>query len=675
MTLAAMLLLVTGCNNPYSSEGVASNTLYLALSDDPSSMDPHNSYDVPSATVIDVIFPSYYRYHYLKQKPFQLELNLGANEPKREKNIPVVVTSKDAKTGQETKTTVKGERWTFTLKKGIRFQDDKCFTENNGKGREVTAQDLLYSFKRIADPEIHSPVLSFIQDKIQGYEEFHQKLRDIPAKERSEKSLELYQGEVEGLVIPADDPYTLVVTLIKPYPQLRYLMAMHFLTPMAYEAVDYYKKEIIRNPVGCGPYVLKEYKKRQRIVLEKNPNRPMEVYPSTGDPGDAEKGLLADAGKQLPLADTVNFTIVRESMTSWNMFLQGYLDAATINQQNYQQAMSIAGSGQLSEEMKAKNLRLERVVNPDFSYFAFNMDDPVVGGFSESNRKLRRAISLAVDSQTEIELLRQGIGNKAEFMIPPGLFGYDDKYKNPYRDFDPELKKAKQLLAEAGYPGGIDPKTGKKLKIFWDNYNNTPAGRQETNLVLQQLNKLGIEFEPRTWRFPIFRQKVETEGQFQFMSAAWIADYPDPENFIFLVYGKNKRPGPNYSNYINPKFDALFEKMQAMDDGPERQNLINEMRQILEEDCPFIFRTHSENFVVANPWYVNYKPNPVAQDVLKYRRADGALRRQKQIEWNSPIIWPLFAGILVLSALIIPAVRVVQARTKRYVRKPNWQER
>ena len=258
------------------------------------------------------------------------------------------------------------------------------------------------------------------------------------------------------------------------------------------------------------------------------------------------------------------------------------------------------------------------------------------------------------------------MGKPAQTIIAPGLFGYDPNYKNPYRQ--PDLVKAKKLLAEAGYPDGVDAKTGERLTIYYDNYLITSAGRQEIGLVVKQIQMLGIHVEPRSWRYPIFQDKVD-KGQFQFMSYGWVADYPDPENFVFLLYGPNKSPGPNACAYQNPEYDRLFEQMRAMPDNADRLAIINKMRDIVVEDCPMVYLTHAESFGLTQPWMQNYKPHAVAMDTLKYWNIDGPMRAEDQRAWNQPNYWPSVFLALFLFLGSLPAASVIRRRTNRHVRR------
>lgn len=648
----APLMSLAGCsNNPYPPGEAAKPILFRAMGDDPRTLDPSVSYMAGDALIVDAIYPSYFHYHFLKQEPFTLQLMLGAKEPERK---PYQFT--------ENGKTATGEEWIFKLRDDLRFQDDPCFPD--GKGRKIVAADIIYAFRRMADPKVECPVLSFFEDKIIGFGEYIAANRKLSEQKKDAN----YKAPIEGLYLDPQDPLVFHIRLKQPYPQLKYLMAMHFTTPIAHEAAEKYGEELARHPVGCGPYVMSEFTSKKRIVLTKNPNYYKDLYPSDGAKGDAEAGWLKDAGQQLPLNDKVVFSAMRESTTAWNMFLQGYLDGYGVTQENFSQVVSKAGT--ITPEMKAKGITMRKVVTPGVSYLVFNMEDPLIGGYTPQKRKLRQAISLAVDAQAFIDLFSQGQGRTAESIIPPGLFGYDAKFKNPYRRYEPQLKRAKQLLKEAGYPDGRDPKTGEKLVIYYDTRSVTAAGRQYSGLLVKQLTKLGVQVQTRAWRPNVWEERVN-QGKFQLIDYGWLADYPDPENFVFLLYGPNKRPGPNHSNYNNPEYNRLFERMRAMENTPERLKIIEQMRSIATEDCPLVFTEHGEDLALTYDWIHNSKPHPIANDIFKYRRVDAEIRARSQSEWNHPIIWPLLAFCAFIIAGSLPAANTVKQRRGRRLRRTD----
>jgi len=647
---AVLAIASSGCgNNPYPPGESARNIHYVVLPEPLRFLDPVNSYRVDEGEVIDNIYNEYFKYDYLKRTPFTLDLNLGATEPTREPYHYI-----DTSTGKPVPKT--GESWTFHIKHGLLFQDDPCFP--GGKGREITGADFLYALRRMADPKNNCPVVSFIQDKIIGFDDYAKACAVRAAKKQPTD----YAVPVEGLRFDPKDPYTFTILLNQPYPQLRYLMAMHFAAPIPHEAVEKYH-DLEKHCVGDGQFVMSEYSPRKHIVLKANPNRPLMFYPTEGSVQDKRDGLLVDAGKRLPLADEVHYSFISERETSWLFFLQGYEDAATVLNSNYNQ---VVAKGEISPEMARKGISLRTDTEPTVYYFAFNMTDPVVGGYTPQKRKLRQAISTAIDSQTFIDLFEQGVGQPADFAIPPGISGYDPNYHNPYRQYN--VVRAKQLLAEAGYPGGIDSKTGERLTIYYDNSATTALARQEAELIQKQIGAIGINCQLRTVRDTVWQENLD-HGRYQFMTYGWSADYPDPENFLMLFYGPDLRPGPNHSGYQNPAYDRLFEKMRSMNDGPERMAVIKQMRDMLQEDCPWIFREYSETMSIHYDWLHNVKPHPIALDTMQYEPVDGVERARKQGEWNRPKYWPLlvFAALIALGS--IPAATVVNQRRTRYIRK------
>ena len=657
---------LSGCgNNPYPPRESAGPILFYSKGDDPRTLDPTISYTSAESSIVDAIYPAYFHYNYLKQTPFQLDLEIGATEPVKRLYVPEALQKKypDMFFTKDTKGI--GEEWVFNLRDDLRFADDPCFPA--GKGRKVVAADVIYAFRRMADPQVECPVVSFFADKIIGFDKYiAANLARVKNKQKAD-----YNAPVEGLYLDPKDPLVFHIRLREAYPQLKYLMAMHFTTPIAREAAEKYGKELARHPVGCGQYILSEYLPKRRMALTPNPNRYPAFYPRQGEAGDAEKGWLQDAGKQLPLNKKVVLTSVKESTTGWNMFLQGYLDAYGVTQENFSQVVS--RQGQLSPDMKAKGITMRKVVTPSIYYMLFNMTDPVVGGYSPQKRKLRQAISLAIDSQAIINLLSQGQGKSAEYLIPPGLFGYDKNYKNPYRRYDPKLTRAKQLLKEAGYPGGKDAKSGERLTLYNDNTATTAAGRQFVGLLEKQITALGIKFVSRPARPVVWQERVD-KGQWQFIRYGWLADYPDPENFVFLLYGPNKRPGPNHTAYDNPAYNKLFEQMRAMEDSPQRAAIINKMRAISVEDCPIVYLSHDESLALSYDWIHNAKPHPIANDIYQYRRPDGAERAASQVKWNRPIVWPLLVAIALLVVGSIPAAATVQKRRTRRLRRDSHDE-
>jgi oligopeptide transport system substrate-binding protein len=642
--LAGVLgLLSVGCSNVPLPEELERGKANVRAMGEPRSLDPSFSYNEGDAPVIALMFPAYYHYEYLKQKTYQLSLDIGTSEPTLEKLTP-------AAKGEA------AERWTYRIRKDLKFQDDPCFKETSGKGRGVTAADVVYSFKRMADPAVNCPVASYFADKIVGWEEFSKGFETNKAAN--------YDKPFKGVYVDPKDPYAFVIELTQPYPQLKYLMAMAFTSPQSREAVEFYKEEYaLHHPVGFGAFKLKEYVAHDHVWLTRNENAHPQFYPTEADP--ELQPLLADAGKPVPFVDDIYLKVVTESVTSYNLFQQGYLDSLTVSFGN---ANIVPAANGMTQEMKDRGIQLTKNNRASIDYLAFNMDDPVFGGYTEDKKKLRQAISLAVDSNQYIDLSLQGMGMPAQWIVPPGLEGFDPNFKNPYRQFDPKLVKAKQLLAEAGYPDGVDKKTGKRLELNYDYYATSPALAQTMRLFQKQIQRLGVQVNLVINQYSTFNSRIEKK-QVQFFQFGWNADYPDAENFAFMLYGPNESPGPNASLYNNPEYNKLFLQMRDMNDSPERNAIMAKMREISTEDCPWIYLTYPVTRSLIQPWVANQRANPLAADSMKYVRVDPEKRVELQSSCNKAIYWPILAGIACIVGLVIPATATIRNRTNRRVRR------
>jgi ABC-type transport system substrate-binding protein len=460
--------------------------------------------------------------------------------------------------------------------------------------------------------------------------------------------------------------------LREPYPQLLYWFAMPFTAPVPWEAIAWYDGQGGRpffkeHPVASGPFRVARYEAQSRIVLERNPNwygaqhpewrAPGATYPSSGEPGDAEKGRLDPeyVGRPLPFLDRIDFRIDKEDIASFNKFLQGYYDASGIIQESFDRAVQ---NGQLSPAMEARGMSLAKSVEPAVFYIGFNMQDPVVGTKGgDRARKLRQAMSLATDAVEYLRIFNNGRDVPAQSAIPPGIFGYDPDYRNPYRT--PDLERARVLLDEAGYRGGIDPKTQQPLHLTFDAGDPSTRGRLRYQFWVDEWRRIGIDVEISAQNYNAFQEKVR-RGAFQIYTWGWIADYPDPENFLFLLWAPNANsanPGaPNTSSFGDPRFDALFVAMKDMPNGPERMVKIAEMRAILERERPWIEISHTESYALYHGWIRNVKPAGLSLPTGKYVDVDPGLRRERRAEWNRPIEWPAWALAIAFVGVVIPGV-------------------
>ncbi|MDE0884540.1 MAG: ABC transporter substrate-binding protein [Myxococcota bacterium] len=650
-------LLVVGCNNnPYSNDDDGRKVLYKSYREAPRTLDPAVAYTTGAHAITGEVYETLLEYHYL-ERPYVLIPGLAAGLPE---------------------VTDVGTEWRlyrFELRQGVLYQADPCFALDGGTRdtREVVAADFAFELMRLADPGVNSPVAEPLGN-IRGFAEFSQRLIDL--READEEFAELpvreqyaAAGPIEGVGVRG--PYGLEIEVARAYPQILYWFAMPFTAPVPWEAVVYYDGEEGRprfadHPVGTGPYRMVEYEKHSRMILEANPNwygamypewkAPGAVYPDSGGPGDYAAGRLDEAvvGQPLPFIERIEFRREKESIPYFNKFLQGYYDAAGIVKESFDKVIH---EGALSEDMRGMGISLEKSVEPSVFYIGFNMDDDVVGNAGgDSSRKLRQAMSLTIDSEEYTRLFSNGRGVPAQSPLPPGLFGYDADYQNPYRQVD--LARARELLVEAGYPGGIDSATGEPLRLTFDTSDTSAQGRLRFEFFTRAWRKLGIDVAIEATNYNQFQEKVRN-GAYQIFMWGWFADYPDPENFLFLLWSemaRSKSGGPNTANFSNPRFDELYLSMKGRPNDSDRRAEIEEMRSILEFERPWVELTHSEAYSLFHGWLAHVKPFGMSFSMTKYRDLDPELRARQRALWNQPILWPLYVLVAVGVVVIVPGI-------------------
>jgi ABC-type transport system substrate-binding protein len=499
---------------------------------------------------------------------------------------------------------------------------------------------------------------------------------DKQLRQQKQKGLDIDLRATDIAGVSVTDRYSYQIKVFGKYPQLRYWLAMPFFAPVPWEADIFYgqaglvEKNITMDwfPVGTGPYQLTKNDPNRQMILEKNPNYHVEYYPNEGEEKDRAQGLLNDAGQTLPFIDKVVFTLEKESISYWNKFLQGYYDISGISSDSFDQAIQMSDSGAfgLSDIMKQKGIELKTAVETSIFYIGFNMEDSIVGGYSEQAKKLRQAISIAIDYEEYISIFANSRGIAAQGPIPPGIFGYTAGQEgiNPYiYDWNGDsaqrksIIKARELLAQAGYPEGRSQQTGAPLILYFDVTGSGPDSKARFDWMRKQYQKLGIQLVIRETDYNRFQDKMQT-GQAQIFQWGWNADYPDPENFLFLLYGPNGKRvsgGQNANNYQNDEFDRLFEQMRVMPDTHIRQEIIDKMIAILHEESPWVWGFHPKQFSLYHVWNSNVKPNLMANNTLKYRRINADERHILQKQWNQPLLWPLALVIFALILLLLPA--------------------
>ncbi len=706
--LLALTLAVSGCsdanwNDPNPTSKSEEVTYYFSFLNRPKHLDPARSYSADESQFIDQIYDPPLQYHYLK-RPYELE-------PATLTQMPEVYYLDEQ--GQRLADDVEDPAYTvyeLTLKQGIMYQPHPAFartddgnftydfaTEEDSASyvtlndftemgtQELTAEDYIYQIKRLADPKRLAPLRGLLSEYIVGMKEFSQEAAKRREGMDSNDWLDLRDMEMEGLELV--DDYRFRIKLKGIYPQFQYWLAFHFFAPVPWEVDRFYHMPGLpeRNitldwhPVGTGPFMMVENNPSSQIVLERNPNYREDFYPSEGMPADKENGLLADAGKRLPFIDRAVYRLEKEAIPRWTKFMQGYYDQSLIANDSFDQAVDMGSDGiNLSDEMQAKGVTLDKAIKPSTFYLGMNMLDDVVGGDSERARKLRQAIAIAYNTEEYIQIFSNGRGEAGMSPIPPGIFGTQEGEAgiNPlvydWVDGKPQRKsieEAKRLLAEAGYPNGRDEETGEPLVLNLD-ITTTSAAKSRLAWMQKQFEKIDLQLNIRATDYNRFKEKMET-GNAQIYSWGWLADYPDPENFLFLLYGPNSqvdsKSGVNSANFKNTRYDELFEEMKLLPNGPERMAVIREMVDIVRTEAPWASMYHGHDYMLNNAWVTNAKQHGISKATLKYINIDQDLRREKQSEWNKPNLLPLLLVILLIAALVVPAIMVYQRRQKQTI--------
>ena len=660
LAILAFLIVGVACtNDPYPGADQTRKILYRSFSEAPKSLDPAVAYNVSAYRITGNVYDTLIEYHYLK-RPYVLIPGLATSVPKPERLA-------DGRTA-----------YTFRLRKGLLFQNDPSFALNGGgaRTREVVAADVAFELMRLADPRIASPIVNKFAS-VAGFAAFGKRLSALRKADPAFAKLPAHRqyaraGGVRGIQTP--DRYTLRLVLDQPDPQIIYWFALPFTTPVPWEAVQYYdgsdgRPQFRDHPVGTGPYRLALYKKQYKMVLERNANwyglrnpewkAPGATYPSQGEKGDRERGLLDPAyvGRPLAFIERIEFRRDKESIPRFNKFLQGYYDGAGVIKESFSQVIQ---NDALSPDMVRRGIRLEKSVEASTFYVSFNLLDPVVGGVGPAGkiraRKLRQAMSLAIDAPELLRVFYNGRGVPAHSPIPPSIFGHEKSYRNPYRKLD--LPRARALLAEAGYARGIDPRTGQPLKLGFDTGNTSAQARLFYRFFVNAWRRIGLDVEVRATTYNQFLQK-QKDGAYQMTFAGWVADFPDPENFFFLFETSNGRKvsgGPNYANFSNPRYDALYKRMRELPNGPARLEVTREMIAILERERPWIEIYHGESYTLAHAWVKNLKAFGLFDFAVKYRDIEPRRRALARTAWNQPVMWPLWVLIALAVGFVVPGV-------------------
>jgi ABC-type transport system substrate-binding protein len=561
------------------------------------SFDPAYVTDLYSRTVLAGIFEAPLQFEFLAS-PARMRPNTAAEMPE---------VSADFKT------------FTFRIKPGIYFAPDAAF---KGVKRELTAADYVYSVKRHYDPRWKSGNLYLLEnDKILGLSELRREALDkkVPFD---------YDREVEGL--RTLDRYTFQIKLAEPKPRFLFHFADGSWTgAVAREVVELYGDKVGEHPVGTGPFVLKEWKRSSRMVLARNPHFREVFYDEHPAADNAELQAVAQTykGRRLPLVDEVHIAVIEEAQPRWLSFLNE--EADLIDNVPAEFSNIAFPNNQLAPNLRKKGIQMVRYPRADVSVSYFGMENPVVGGYEPHKVALRRAISLAVDVDREIRLVRRSQAIPAQGPMAPQTWGYDPAFKSTMSEFS--VARARALLDMHGYvdkdgDGWREQPDGRPLVI---EYNTQPdqVSRQLVELWQKNMTEIGIKMAFHTAKWPE-NLKASRAGKLMMWGVGWVAGQPDADTFLALGYGPNKGQA-NHARFDLPAFNALYEQQKVLPNGPERQRLMTEAAKLMVAYMPYKVHVHRVFTDLAHPWVLGYHRNIFVRDFYRYVDVDASLQRRR----------------------------------------------
>ncbi|MFZ2987426.1 ABC transporter substrate-binding protein [Ideonella sp.] len=556
--------------------------------------DPAKVSDLYSMIILAHIFEGLYTYDHLA-RPAKIK-------PGTADGMPVV--SPDFKV------------WTLKVKPGTYFADDPVF---KGQRRELVAADYVFAIKRYADPANKSPRWGDIEElNLLGLNELRQQALD------QRKPFD-YDKEVPGLRVI--DRYTFRMEVPQPRPRLIELLANGDLVGgQAREVVEFYGDKIVEHPVGTGPFKLASWRRSSLIALERNPGftRTYDAEPAADD-AEGQALLARFKGRKLPMIDRVEVSIIDENQPRWLSFLNKQQDFLERLPEDFANT-AIPGS-KLAPNLASQGVQLYRVLNPDIVLTMYNMEDPVVGGYTPERIALRRAINLSIDIEREINLVRRGQGIPAQSIIVPSTTGYDTRFKSEMGDYDPA--RARALLDLYGYvdkdgDGWRDLPDGSPLKLV-KNTQPDQQSRQLDDLWQRNLSAIGVRIEFKSAKWPE-NLKAAQAGKLQMWGVASSSSQLDGQGALARMYSPVKG-GANLARFENKRFDAIYDQMMGMPDGPERDALFLEAKRISITYAPY--KNHLHRFVtdMAHPWVIGYRRPVFWQDWWQFVDVDNRLRK------------------------------------------------
>ncbi|HEY8050591.1 MAG TPA: ABC transporter substrate-binding protein [Ramlibacter sp.] len=595
-TSLCLAVMAMGTTSPIVAQPATAEKVFrYAFNSAETGFDPPQLTDLYSRIVTSNIFESLYGYKYLA-RPIEVEPVLADGMPQ---------VSPDFRT------------YTIKLKRGVYFAPDPAF---GGKKRELTAQDVVYTYKRVFDPKLKSPELSALQEeKIIGLDELNA---------GAESGKFDYDTDVEGL--RALDRYTVQFKLAEPRPRFIHTLAdPGILGIVAREVVEKYGDQIMEHPVGTGAFMLSEWRRASQITFVRNPNWRGEVFDETAPPGDklAEEIARHLKGKRLPLVDKVVVSIIDEPQPRWLAFLNNEHDLMQGLPANF--APVAIPNNKLAPNLQKKGIRMARVPLSDVTMYYFNMDDPVVGGYTPAKVALRRAFGLALNTDEEIRLSRRGQAIPAQGFLMPGTTDYDPNFRSEMGTFD--RARAMALLDMYGYTdkdgdGWRDMPDGKPLVITFDTLGAADY-RERDEILKKNLDAVGIKmlFRIGQWQEQL---KGGRAGKLQMWSFGLSATSPDSGVVLQQMYGPSAGE-QNLARFKNAKFDELYRKELLLPDGPERDALLRECVRIGIAYMPYKVGVHRIGTDMWHPWVTGYERHPFSRDFWRYIDIDTSTQAKR----------------------------------------------
>jgi oligopeptide transport system substrate-binding protein len=601
-----MLILTDGISHAVSQQPAistaksATKTIRVAYPSAERGFDCAAESDEFTSTLCDNIFDSLLQYDHLA-RPIALQ-------PRAAVALPEI--------------SADGLTYTLRIKRGIYFTPHRAFGALGAKKRELTAQDFAYSLKRLVDPANKAQWQFLIDGKFDGV--------DALVAEAKQTGKFDYDRPVRGIETP--DSHTLVLRLKAPDYNLSYILAMPATAAVAREVVELTRNAFAETPVGTGPYMLAEWRRSSRLVLVRNPDYREEYFSTVANKNASDISIATHLqGKRLPLIDRIEVSVIDEDQTRWLAFLNNEHDYVRPVPEAYADiALPATAPGKIAPNLA--RLGITRTPNEIawLTYTMFNMQDPVVGGYSAERIALRRAISIAYPMHDEIMILEKGQVDETFSPIAPGMAGYTEM-RAPWHEYNPA--RAKALLDIHGYvdrdgDGWRDAPNGSPLVIDQASVPRLKE-RQRNELWKRAMDDIGIRMTfNKVEKLPDLRKQAQA-GRVQMWTYGWIADYPDGENFLQLFWSKSIG-GANYAMYAKPEYDALYEKIKAMPDSPARTALYDQMVKMLWIDNPWRVNFMRQGTILVHPWVKGYKKHPFAHEPWRYLDIDTTLVKQKK---------------------------------------------